>query len=394
MKILFWISISVILYVYLGYPILICLLSVFYKKPLKGKYIYPTVSIIMSAYNEEKNIENKIKNFQGLDYPEERLEILIGSDGSNDKTQEILKNIGRTVPLKIFRNSFGGRSPYLYCKTKREGKPSMLNELVGMAKGEILVFTDARQRLDKNALKELVKHFSDPKVGSVSGALFYENENGNKSGAGIGLYWKYEKFIRKSESRMGSMLGATGAMYGIRRELFPQLPKDLILDDVYVPMKIVEKGYRAVFDSKAKVYDKVFQNPKVEFLRKTRTLAGNYQLFLYLKDLFNPLKGKISWQFFSHKFLRLTVPFLLFTLFISNLFIMENYFYKVLFVLQIILYSLAILGGVLKQKNRLFDIPYMFCVMNSAAVVGLLRLLTNKQDVLWLKAQDSLQGVN
>jgi len=186
---------------------------------------------------------------------------------------------------------------------------------------------------------------------------------------------------------MGSMLGATGALYAIRRELFPELPKDLILDDVYIPMKIVERGFRAIFDSKAKVYDRVFKEPKGEFLRKTRTLAGNFQLFFYLRSLFNPLKGKISWQFFSHKFLRLIVPFLLAINLISNMVLLNNYFYKMIFVLQVVFYSLAFLGLIFKSKNKIFDVPYMFCVMNAAAVVGLYRFLMRKQGVVWQKAE-------
>lgn len=374
MKIIFWSSILIVFYVYVAYPIIIYLVSLFYKKRIKIKYLYPTVSILMSVYNEENNIENKIKNLLELDYPIERLEILIGSDGSTDRTEEIIAK-------------YTNEKLRLYQQPKRQGKPSVLNLLAPNAKGEILVFTDARQRLDKNSLKELVRNFSDRKVGSASSALFYENENGNKTGAGLGLYWKYEKFIRKSESRMGSMLGATGAMYAIRRELFPELPEDLILDDVYIPMKIVEKGYRAIFDSKAKVYDKVFSNPKEEFLRKTRTLAGNFQLFVYLKELFNPLKGKISWQFFSHKFLRLLVPFLLLIIFISNMFILDSFIYRLTFALQVLLYALAILGALFKNANRIFDIPYMFCVMNSAAVVGLYRFSTRKENSLWEKAR-------
>lgn len=269
----------------------------------------------------------------------------------------------------------------------RRGKPDMLNFLVSKASGEILVFADARQRLDKNALSELVKYFGDPKVGCVSGILFYENENSElKAASGVGIYWEYEKFIRKSESRMGSMLGATGAFYAIRRELFPRLPADLVLDDVYIPLKIVERGYRAVFDKKAKVYDKIFADPKDEFLRKTRTLAGNFQLFYYLRNLFNPFKGKISWQFFSHKFLRLTVPFMLMLLFLSNLFILNNSFYRVTLALQVIFYIFALLGAFRKRKNKVFDTARMFCLMNAAAVAGLFRFLMRKQGVMWEKA--------
>jgi len=408
MKIIFFISLILIVYTYFIYPILIYLLSQLYKKPVRGKYIYPALSIIISAYNEERNIENKLKSLLEIDYPRERFEILIGSDGSIDKTDEIVKRFtaekkGQS-PLADKPIAMAGTVPVFPAEKKRikffrqetrQGKPNMLNLLAKEAKGEILVFTDARQRLDRDALKELVKHFSDEKVGSVSSALFYENENGNnKTGVGIGMYWKYEKFIRKSESRMGSMLGATGALYAIRKELFPQLPNDLLLDDVYIPMKIVERGYRAIFDKKAKVYDKVFANPKEEFLRRVRTLAGNYQLFFYLGSLFNPLKGKISWQFFSHKFLRLMVPFLLIALLVSNVMVIKigtvpfgdsPYFYWIFLLLQIIFYVFALLGVLLKNKNKAFDIPRMFCLMNSAAVVGLYRLLTRRQDVLWYK---------
>ncbi|RJP28768.1 MAG: glycosyltransferase family 2 protein [Candidatus Omnitrophota bacterium] len=252
MKILFWVSLLVIIYVYLGYPLLAYLFSLLYKKPLAAKYVYPTVSILISVHNEEINIRNKINSLMELDYPQDRLEIIFGSDGSTDGTEEIIKrDIEATRPQ--------GHKVTLVRQEKRLGKPSMLNKLVKEAKGEILVFTDARQRLDNNALKELVKHFADGKVGSVSSELIYEDESPeNKSSGGINLYWEYEKFIRKSESRMGSMLGATGALYAIRSKLFPGLPEDMILDDVYIPMKIVEKGYRAVFDSKAKIYDKVF----------------------------------------------------------------------------------------------------------------------------------------
>jgi cellulose synthase/poly-beta-1,6-N-acetylglucosamine synthase-like glycosyltransferase len=336
--------------------------------------MYPEVSILVSAHNEEKNIEKKIISLLALDYPEERLEILIGSDGSTDRTNEI---VAKFINGKI----------RLYVQNQRSGKPGMLNMLVKEAKGEILVFTDARQRLDKDSLKELVKNFGDARVGSVSSALCYENVGqDNKTGTGVGLYWKYEKFIRHSESRMGSMLGATGALYAIRKELFSFLPQDLLLDDVYIPMKIVEKGFRAVFEPKAIVYDIVFDNPQDEFIRRRRTLAGNFQLFYYLRHLFNPLKGKISWQFFSHKLLRLIVPLMLGLVFMASLALINNAIYRIIFWLQCIFYLLAILGLIFKQKTKIFDVPYMFCLMNTAAVAGFIQFITGSHDVLWQKA--------
>ena len=322
MKILFWVSILTVLYVYAGYPLLVYLISLFLERPVRRKYIYPSISVIVSAYNEEKSIEKKITTLLDADYPKEKLEILIGSDGSTDGTEEIVKRYVEIASLPRFggvaRNDDGQEASCcaikLFRQVRRRGKPNMLNILASAAKGEILVFTDARQRLDRNSLKELVRNFSDEKVGSVSAELLFEDDD-NKTSNGIGLYWAYEKFIRKCESKIDSMLGATGAMYAIRRELFQEMPEDLILDDVYIPLKAIEKGYRAIFESEAKIYDTVVKDAKEEFSRKARTLAGNFQAFGYLKGLFNPFRSPVAFQFFSHKFLRLVVPFLLINVF-------------------------------------------------------------------------------
>lgn len=373
MKIIFWISLLLIVYVYIGYPAIVYVLSLFAKRPNRSEYFFPTVSIIISAYNEEKNIADKIDSLLNLVYPKENVEILIGSDGSTDKTNEIAR---RYVNEKI----------KLIIGKQRRGKPTMLNALVPQASGEILVFTDARQMLDKNSLKELIKNFADKKVGSVSAELVFKGESEN-FGEGIGIYWKYEKLIRNCESKIGSMMGATGAMYAIRRKLFSKLPRDIILDDVYVPLKAVQKGYRALFEPKAKIYDRVAKSAKSEFMRKARTLAGNFQVFVYMKSLFNPFRSPIAWQLFSHKFLRLIVPFLLFFVFVSNMFLMRSYSYRIFFVLQILFYFLAICGLILKNNSFICDLPCKFCLMNSAAVVGLYRFLANKQDVLWTKSE-------
>lgn len=373
MEIIFWVSIVTITYTYFGYPAIIFLLALVFNKPIKKAEYNPKISIILSVFNEERVIEEKIKNLVTLDYPQEKIEILIGSDGSNDKTNEIISKY-TDDRFKLFQ------SP------KRQGKPNMLNLLVKNANGEILVFTDARQRIDKEALTKLTSNFSDDKVGSVSAELLFENEAENR-GYGVGTYWKYEKFIRVNESKIGSMLGATGAMYAIRKDLFSQLPPDLILDDVYTPLKIVEKGYRAIFEPEAKIYDKISKDAKEEFKRKTRTLAGNFQVFIYLKGLFNPFKSAVAWQLFSHKFLRLIVPFFLISLFLSNIFMLPDNFYKAVFISQAVFYFLAFLGLVFKKASRVINIPYMFCVMNAAALAGFYRFLTGKQEVTWQKAK-------
>lgn len=371
---IFWISLSIIFYVYAGYPLIVGLLSFFHKMPVRKKTLYPSVSVLISAYNEEKNIENKLFSLLHLNYPKEKLEILIGSDGSTDKTDGLIKKIISVSSAPAHQCT---RNIRFFRQGLRQGKPSMLNMLASEARGEILVFTDARQRLDKNSVAELVKNFADHKVGSVSAELYLEEAQGKASG-GIGLYWRYEKFIRRCESDIGSMLGATGAMYAIRKELFCRLPEDLVLDDVYIPLKIVQKGYRAVFEPEARIYDRVTTNAKEEFSRKARTLAGNFQIFRYLSGLFNPIKSPVAWQLFSHKFLRLIAPFLLAAVFISNIFILGSFIYRFIFIGQVIFYTLALFG---------VSVPYMFCVMNQAAVAGLYRFLKGSQDVLWEKAK-------
>ena len=262
----------------------------------------------------------------------------------------------------------------------------MLNTLVRMATGELLVFTDARQRLDSRAVSELVKHFLDPRVGSVSAELHFEEISGKP--AGVGLYWTYEKFIRKSESRLGSMLGATGALYATRRDLYTPVPPSLVLDDMYIPMKVVEQGYRALVEPAAKIYDQAASHARVEFARKARTLAGNFQLFRHFPWALNPFGGLVAWQFFSHKVLRLFVPYCLLGLFVSNFFLLDGSLYQLTLAIQVAFYLLAAAGVFIRTPLRIVDVPHMFCVMNWAAVVGLYRFAAGVQNPAWDKASE------
>lgn len=385
MTVIFWVSLLIIAYTYIGYPVLVYLLSLVFRRRVKKSDIYPKVSILISAYNEEKFIEAKIKSILELDYPQDKIEVLIGSDGSNDKTDSIvMKYITSHQVTESPSHQKSSENIKLFRLQLREGKPSVLNSLAEQVKNEILVFTDARQRLEKSSLKELVANFSDDKVGSVSAELIFSDADKNNA-QGISLYWQYEKFIRLSESKLGSMLGATGAMYAIRKELFPALPKDLILDDVYIPLKSVEKGFRAIFEPKAIIFDSVSCDAEEEFQRKARTLTGNFQIFTLLKKLFNPFVSPIAIQLFSHKFLRLTMPFFLICLFVSNVFILDEGIPRAIFITQVIFYILAIMGLFTNTLKKVTNVPKMFLVMNTAAVVGLYRFLFNKQSVAWKK---------
>ena len=374
-KLIFWLSLTTIFYTYIGYPILITMLAKFRKKKKLSKLSeYPTVSIILSVFDEEDVIKRKIENCLNLDYPKNKLEILIGSDGSTDSTDDIIK---RYVNKKVIfiRNN------------KREGKPNTINRLVEASSGEILFFTDARQIIEKDAIKKLVRNFEDKKIGCVSGELIYRKKS-SITGRGIGTYWEYEKYLREMESKIYSMIGATGAIYACRKDLFQSLPENIILDDVYTPLIIVSKGYRSIFDREAKAYDIFAEIPHDEYRRKTRTLSGNYQIFFQMPYMLNPFKSKLALQIISHKLLRLLVPFFMIGLFISNMLLITKPFYDVLLVGQIAFYGFAIFEAIFRRHiKKIFGIPYLFCLLNFSALIGLWEFVRKGADVKWEKAR-------
>lgn len=381
MKILFWVLIGLTTYCYFGYPLLLSLLVKISSRSVKKSTFEPTVSLVLSVCNEGDVITEKISNLLSLEYPKEKIEIIIGSDGSKDRTNAIIK-------------SFNDPRIRLIESNIRRGKMATLNEIVSLAKNEIIMFMDARQIFARDMLRELMKNFADSKVGCASGELIFAKEEG-ATAKGVNLYWEYEKFIRKNESQIHSMLGATGAIYAIRRELYVPAPNDTVLDDVYIPFKIIQKGYRAIFDESAKAYDKAADSPREEYRRKARTLFGNYQIFLRFASMFVPFVSPIAVQFFSHKFLRVVIPFFLIAIFIINGALVGEPNFLTLFILQIIFYLMAILGGlaryqkygILRLVSKLCYIPYVFCLLNFSALVGFFRFLGSKQEITWEKAR-------
>lgn len=381
MEFIFWLFLGLIVYCYFGYPLLLKIVSNIAARPVAKKYIEPTISVVISLYNEEDVIQKKIENLLSLNYPREKMEVLIGSDGSDDRTVEIVKR-------------FASQGVEVFDFKERRGKMMTINDLATRAKHEVLVFTDARQMFDNNALKELTANLADPKVGCVSGELMFTDRD-NPTAQGINLYWKYEKFLRFEESKIHSMLGATGAIYAIRRELYTPVPPQVVLDDMFIPLKIIEKGFRAVIDGSAKAYDEVASSPKEEHRRKARTLYGNYQIFGLFPDLFNPLTSPVAFQFFSHKFLRVIVPFLMMAVFGLNIFLLDKMIYQKLFFLQILFYVMAVVGALarnssyamLKPIKKLCYIPYVFCLLNFSALNGFFRFIFAKQEITWQKAR-------
>ncbi len=383
MTFLFWLSLSLLIYTYIGYPVLIFFLGRVVPRYVDKGEIEPAVSVIISAWNEEAVIARRIKNLLSIvDYPADKIEILVGSDGSDDGTVAALRAF--TDPrLRVFAFE------------TRRGKMAVLNDLVPHAAGEILIFADCRQTFAINAVRKLVANFHDPEVGCVSGELLF-NQKGSGTSKGVNLYWDYEKFIRQHESLFHSMAGATGAIYALRRELFSPIPADLVLDDMYVPLRAVLAGYRTVFERRAHAFDEVADNPGEESRRKARTLYGNYQIFWRMPELFVPWVSPVAFQLFSHKFLRVAAPFFLAAIFVSNLVLAAaSGFFLMMFLTQILFYTLACLGslchgakhGPLKILKNLGFVPYAFCLLNFSALWGFMRFVGRRQRVTWQKAK-------
>ena len=370
MKPLFWFSVVFVLYVYIGYPALVAAWARVVKRTswLRGfsDAAWPSVSIVVAAKNEAGQLRARVSNLLDQRYPGER-EIIVVSDGSVDSPQTAL-------------------APFLdkirFIDLPSSGKPAALNAGVRAAQGNIVVFADARQSFAPGALVELISNFADPSVGGVTGELILDCEVDAKSaaasqvGEGVGLYWKYEKWIRRSESRVWSTLGATGAIYALRRALWRPLPQATLLDDVLAPMRAVLAGFRIVFDDRAIAFDRASADAASEARRKTRTLAGNYQILALEPRLLVPIVNPVWIQYLSHKAGRLIVPWVLIALLATSvpLAISGGLVYIVALVLQVAFYGLAAAGARMGSQERLARVALTFVMMNYSAIAGLAAL--------------------
>lgn len=344
----------------------------FCKRPVDKNGHFPTISVIIPAHNEEAVIGEKIKNILALDYPKERLEIIVASDGSTDRTVEITRQ-------------FENEEVRLFVFAKRRGKPAVLNEVVPKAKGQIIVFSDASSFFKADAVKKLASNFEDGEVGCVCGDYKFGYEDTTLRGQGEGLFVKYELFLKKKEAQLGSVLGLHGAIYAIRKTLFQRLPAQAINDDYIIPARIVAKGFRSVFEIEAVAYEKDRPTLENEFLRRARIAAGNWQQLKVLKFLLNPLRGMAFVEFISHKVLRTMTPFLLLAMLIFSA-LSRGIFCQFFFAAQLWFYAAAFAGYVLekrKQPLKILSAPFYFCFSNLAVAVGFWRFLTKTQKVRW-----------
>jgi cellulose synthase/poly-beta-1,6-N-acetylglucosamine synthase-like glycosyltransferase len=371
--ILFWMSLALLAYVYFGYPVVAWLRARLRPQPHRRAAIEPSVSIVVVAHNEADRIESRIENLLAMDYPRDRMEIVIGSDGSTDDTVDRARRYETAgVAVHEFR--------------ERRGKPSVLNDVVSRTRGAIVVFGDARQTFDPQAIRALAADFADPAVGAVSGELILTAERPAAAAEGQGFYWRYETFIRSNESRAGSTVGATGAIYAIRRALFEPIPGDTILDDVLIPLQAVRRGYRVLFESRARAYDRASPTAHHEWARKVRTIAGNFQLFARERWLLNPLRNSLWLETVSHKVCRLGIPVFQITLLGANLALIGHPFYRWTLMAQVCFYAAALLGHLQHDARRrpiVLTVPYMICLLGWATCVGFYRFVTHGQHVTW-----------
>ena len=376
--VVFFAAAGLVLYVYVGYPMLAWARARIRPRRRVVEPIEPAVSIVLVAHNEADTIEGRIDNLLALDYPRDRVEILIGSDGSTDGTVS-----------RASRYATEGVAVHEW--RERRGKPAVLNNLLALATGEIVVFADARQRFERQALRALTSRFADPQVGAVSGELVLRRSGEERSavGRGEGFYWRYEKLIRSSESLSGSTLCATGAIYAIRRRLFKPIPPDTILDDMLIPARIVREGFAVVFVPEAKAFDDVATTARQEHVRKVRTSAGNFQLLAREPWLLDPRRNPLWLATISHKALRLTLPVLHAALFVTNLALMETAIFQMAMFAQLSFYTAAIAGHALRDapsRPLVMSVPYAMCLMLGATIVGFVRFVTHTQRVTWQRA--------
>jgi glycosyltransferase involved in cell wall biosynthesis len=383
MKLLFWLSFGWLAYVYVGYPLLLALLAALRRGPdlrAAGPGEELPVTLIVSAYNEERVIRDKVENALALDYPADRFEVMVVSDACSDRTDEIV-------------SSFTDPRVRLLRMPQRGGKTAGLNAAVQAARGAIIVFSDANAMYERGAIRALVGPFRDPRVGAVTGEQRYHAAEGGSAGEGEGLYWKYELAIKKRESTVSSVIGGDGAIYAIRRELYwPMRPEDV--SDFVNPLQIVAAGHRNVYQPAAAAYEHSGDSDLKEFRRKVRIVNQSWSAAWQLGGLLNPFRhGAVAWQLWSHKILRWLALVPLALLFAASVALRgEGGLYTLLLWAQCACYALALLGWVWRDgrtRPRLASIPYYFMLVNVASIRGVIEHYHGKTYATWSTVREN-----
>lgn len=382
---LFWFFISTIFYTYFGYPALLTLFA--RTRPTAKPYppLTPTVTLLIATYNEEAVIAEKIENSLALDYPAEKLQILVVNDGIKDNTAEIVRG-------------FASRGVELNSSPIRKGKMAAINRAVPLARGEIIVFSDANNLYAPDTLRQLVAPFAEPTVGAVSGAKRIIKGDG-PLGDSEGLYWRYESFIKQQETRLSTCTGVVGEMLAVRRSLWESPPAKIINDDFYLAMRLIKRGYQVVYAPQARSFERISPSAQNEVTRRARIVAGRYQAISMAHKLL-PANPIVAWQIISHKFLRPLVPLAMIGAFLCNILAVIQPTSKqegkplrlappvnwLFLALQALFYALAWLGGRVKGQGtagKVLYLPFFLVNSNLAALIGLYRFVNGQQSTLW-----------
>ena len=385
LELIFVFSVFIIFYTYVFYPLILISISgviqvckdtafVFNKEERRTRFAkLPEVTVIIAAYNEEKCIEDRIHNLLALDYPSDKITFLIGSDGSSDKTNEIL-------------NTFNHPNLSIHCFEQNRGKINVLNDLMSKVVSPITIFSDANTMFNTDAIHHLVSHFETEKIGAVCGELHLIDpfSGDNKDN----LYWKYEQTLKFHESRLNALLGANGAIYAIRTETYMPLPTNTIIDDFCIVMNIAQKGFSVIYAPEAKAIEEIAPDLAEESSRRVRIGAGNYQAMMRLGWLLNPLQGYRFFSYLSHKVLRWFVPHFMVLALICNLILaVEHELYRYALLLQTTFYLLAIVGLKIKSGNgihiKLLQLIAFFVSMNFSLLRGFLKFLNKNLSATW-----------
>lgn len=386
MELLFWISIAVVFFTFLGYGLVLYLLvrvrrfAVGARKiPAIGENL-PSLTLVVAAYNEEDLIEEKVKNTLQLDYPADKLQLLFVTDGSTDRTPNI---VGTYKQIKTMHTP------------ERRGKIHAIHRVMDEVQTEVVVFTDANTLLNTEALLKIARHYADPKVGAVAGEKRVAHEDVADATAGEGFYWKYESTLKKWDSELYSVVGAAGELFSVRRSLYQPVSNDTILDDFMISMLIAQQGYRIIYEPEAYATELSSENIQEELKRKVRIAAGGIQSVIWLKKLLNPFHNPIlTFQYVGHRVLRWTVaPFCMLLALVLNIGLVIDgapLLYTVLLIGQCVFYGAAWAGGILQKRRikiKALFIPYYFCVMNYAVLAGIRRYTLGEQSAAWAKAR-------
>jgi cellulose synthase/poly-beta-1,6-N-acetylglucosamine synthase-like glycosyltransferase len=373
-QVVFLAAMAMIAFSYAGYPALMFALSHILKRPVRRDDITPRVSVIIAAYNEERDIGAKLKNTLWLDYPRDRMEIIVASDCSTDQTDDIVRG-------------FGAQGVILRQQPERFGKTVAQNRAVKISSGEILVFSDATTMYKRDAIRKIVRNFADPEVGCVAGQLIYANSSSSAVGDGCRSYWGYEKFLKRCESQVGSLIGVSGCLYAVRRICHARLANDMI-DDFVIATEIHLQGLRTIYEPEAIAVEDANRRARDEFRMRVRVIKQTLSALHRYRHTLNPFRHKMfAFQMIAHKALRYAAPFLLIAAFIASGWGSGSVVWlRFAFIGQLALYGAAIAGLVRerrKLKLGLLAIPYYFALANAASLVAFWKALRGDAYVTW-----------